>query len=30
MLDEISYNAAEAIPYKTFKEMIKIIRLELI
>lgn len=29
MLHEISINVAEAIPYRTFKEMIKIIKQEL-
>lgn len=28
MLDEISINIAEAIPYKNFKEMIKIVKEE--
>lgn len=29
MITELSYNAAEAIPYKNFKEMSRIVRLEL-
>lgn len=29
MLDEISYNVAEAIPFRTFKEMIRIVKREL-
>lgn len=30
MLDEISYNVAEAIPYKNFREKIKIVMEELL
>lgn len=29
MLDEISYNVAEAIPCRTFKEMIRVVKQEL-